>query len=84
MWFFEELAHKKNTYQWIMPVSVPRMTYSGTRMPELPENSELKFTACPTEIRADSGFSEPDPNFPKPECAALVGIPSYSNRRPQF
>lgn len=41
--------------------------YSGTRMPELPENSELKFTACPTETRADSGFSEPDPNFPKPE-----------------
>ena len=28
---------------------------------------ELKFTACPTETRADSGFSEPDPNFPKPE-----------------
>jgi len=41
--------------------------YSGTRMPELPEYSELKYTACPTETRADSGFSEPDPNFPKPE-----------------
>ena len=37
---------------------------SGIR---IPENSELNFTVCPTEFRADSGFPEPDPNFPKPE-----------------
>ena len=41
--------------------------YSGSRMPELSENFEPKFGVCPTETRADSGFSEPDPNFPKPE-----------------
>ena len=48
--------------------------YSGARLPELPENSELEFTARPTEFRADSSFSEPDTNFPKPECAALAMI----------
>ena len=41
--------------------------YSGTRMPELPEISERKITACPTEFRADSGFSEPDPKTREPE-----------------
>jgi hypothetical protein len=41
--------------------------YSGTRMPELSEFSEGKITACPTEFRADSGFSEPDPKIRNPE-----------------
>ena len=38
--------------------------YSGTRMPEI---SERKITACPTEFRADSGFAEPDPKIREPE-----------------
>jgi hypothetical protein len=43
--------------------------YSGTRMPEISEISERKITACPTEFRADSGFSEPDPKIREPENA---------------
>jgi hypothetical protein len=38
--------------------------YSGTRMPEI---SERKITACPTEFRADSGLAEPDPKIREPE-----------------
>ena len=66
-----KLSHSRKSESPKLPEMPERLglarAYSGARMPELPENSEQKFTARPTEFRADSGFPEPDPNFPKPE-----------------
>jgi cysteinyl-tRNA synthetase len=45
--------------------------------PNTPEKSELKFTACPTETQANSGISEPDPNFAKPENANAQPCKEY-------